>query len=125
MQANAINPAQITEIVNSRNAHEMLNTEIETSEVLDAEGLSIEVLPIDISELKQVRHIRVAPNSSIPEHAHEGPVFRFITKGTAVVNGITYEEGEWMIIPPNTRYKIETSTGYEALWICLICKIVL
>ena len=71
MQVNAINPAQITEIVNSRNAHEMLNTEIETSEVLDAEGLSIEVLPIDISALKQVRHIRVEPNSSIPEHAHD------------------------------------------------------
>lgn len=119
----AINPTQITEIANNRNAQSMLNTEVETSETLSAQGLSIDILPIDISELKQIRHIKVEPNSSIPEHAHEGPVFRFITKGSAVVNGETYEEGDWMIIPPGKKYNIKTSTGYEALWICLICGI--
>ena len=122
-QIKAINPTQITEIANNHNAQAMLNTEIETSERLSAQGLSIDILPIDISELKQIRHIKVEPNSSIPEHAHEGPVFRFITKGSAVVNGVTYEEGDWMIIPSNTKYKIESSTGYEALWICLVCSI--
>ena len=122
-QTKAVNPTQITEIVNKHNAQSMLNTEIDTSQTLTARGLSIDILPIDISELRQIRHIRVEPNSSIPEHAHEGPVFRFITKGSAVVNGITYEEGDWMIIPAKTKYNIETSTGYEALWVCGICSI--
>ena len=122
-QTKAVNPTQITEIVNNRNVQSMLNTEIETSQTLDAQGLSIDILPIDISELKQIRHIKVEPNSSIPEHAHEGPVVRFITKGSAMVNGIAYEEGDWMIIPAETKYKIETSTGYEALWLCLICRV--
>ena len=119
----AIDPTQVTEIVNNRNAESMLNTEIETSKSLEALGLSINILPIDISELKQIRHIKVEPNSSVPEHAHEGPVVRFITKGSAMVNGITYEEGDWMIIPGETKYQIETSTGYEALWLCIICGI--
>lgn len=119
----AINPSQITEIANKHNAQTMLNTEIETSETLSARGLSIDILPIDISELKQIRHIKVEPHSSIPEHAHEGPIFRFITKGSAVVNGITYDEGDWMVIPPKTRYNIESSTGYEALWICITCRL--
>ena len=122
-QTKAINPTQITEIGNNHNVQAMLNTEIETSETLSAQGLSIDILPIDISEFKQIRHIKVEPNSSIHEHAHEGPVCRFITKGSAVVNGVTYKEGDWMVIPSKTKYKIESSTGYEALWICVICGI--
>ena len=122
-QTKAIDPTKITKIVNKENFQPMLNSEIETSETLAAQGLAIDILPIDISDLKQIRHIKVEPKSSIPEHAHVGPVLRIITRGSAVVNGVTYEEGDWMIIPPKTKYHIESSTGYEALWVCGICGI--
>ena len=122
-QTKSIDPTQITEIANKENFQPMLNSEIETSETLSAQGLAIDTLPIDISDLKQIRHIKVEPNSSIPEHAHVGPVLRIITKDSALVNGVTYEEGDWMTIPPDTKYHIESSTGYEALWVCGICGI--
>ena len=118
-----IDPTQITEIINKENFQPMLNSEIETSETLSTRGLAIDILPIDISDLKQIRYIKVEPNSSIPEHAHLGPVLRIITKGSAVVNGTTYKERDWMIIPPEKKYHIESSTGYEALWVCGICQI--
>ena len=118
-----INPAKITEIANNRNADSMLNAQSEVSEPMSLVGLSIDVLPIDLSEFTQVRHIKVKPNTTIPQHAHEGPVFRYIMKGSAVVNGETYKEGDWMIIPSGKEYLIETNAGYEALWICVICSL--
>ena len=116
-----VDPSIITEIANKSNFNNNLNSEIEVSDTLFAQGLSIDILPVNVSDLQQVRHIKVQPNTSIPEHSHEGPIFRFITKGTAVVNGVTYSEGDWMLIPPKTKYKIESVDGYEALWLCLIC----
>ena len=99
----AIDPARVDVIVNKNNAKRFLNAEIATSDPLEAPGLSVDILPIDLSELRQVRHIKVEPGSFIPEHAHEGPVFRFITKGSAVVNDETYDEGDWMIIPAGKK----------------------
>jgi len=119
----AVNVMNVAKIVNNRNYAEALDTEIEISEPLSAEGLSISVLPVDISAFRQIRYVKVEPGTSIPEHAHEEAVFRFITQGSAVVNGETYSEGDWMIIPAKTKYKVNTETGYSAFWICLICKI--
>lgn len=116
-----VDPTTITDIVNKNNFRDNLTTEIETSEPLIAEGLSIGVLPIDISEMKQMRHVVVEPNSDIPEHAHEGPAVRLITSGSAIVNGETYEEGDWMSIPARKNYKITSKTGYKAWCIYIVC----
>ena len=119
----AVNAMNVIKIVNNRNYAEFLDTEIEVSDPLSVEGLSISVLPVDISAFRQIRYVKVEPRTSIPEHAHEEAVFRLITQGSAVVNGETYSEGDWMIIPAKTKYAIDTETGYCACWVCLICSI--
>src|SRR6266478_3953472 len=59
--------------------------------------------------------VKVPPKKRVRRHSHDEDVFRFVVKGSLVINGdIRVKEGMWFVIRANTRYEIETETGYTA-----------
>jgi hypothetical protein len=59
--------------------------------------------------------VKVPAKKHVRAHSHEEDVFRFVVKGSLVINGnIKVKEGMWFVIRANTPYEIETETGYTA-----------
>jgi hypothetical protein len=57
--------------------------------------------------------VKVPEKKHVRAHSHEEDIFRFVVKGSLVINGdIKVEEGMWFVIRANTAYEIETETGY-------------
>lgn len=55
---------------------------------------------------------------SVPSHSHKADLFRVITSGTAIYNGIRLSAGDWMYVPAGETYSLEASsnpgyTGYH------------
>lgn len=53
--------------------------------------------------------------ATIPQHSHNADLFRVITSGTAIYNGIYLSAGDWMFVPANQAYELEASSnpGYS------------
>ena len=51
----------------------------------------------------------------VPWHEHTEPVLRYILEGSLELNGVTYETGDWVIVPANFSYTIQTKSGYRIL----------
>lgn len=116
-----VDPFKVNEIIDKHNFSSFLNTEMDVTAPQNFDGVDRDVIPVDMGGLRESRFTTVAPNTTIPAHAHENPIFRLITDGEAIVNGKSYTKGDWMIIPPGTEYEIKTTTGYSADWRCTIC----
>lgn len=122
MQEKVFDLWKIGKIVNSKTSAELRNSTMEVSGEATEAGITRDLLPIDVNGLREVRFTKVSAGTSVSPHFHEGPIFRFITKGSATVNGEVYNTGDWMAIPPGLEYSISTDSGYEALWICVKCQ---
>ena len=48
---------------------------------------------------------------SVPSHSHNADLFRVITSGTAIYNGISLSAGDWMFVPANEAYSLEASSN--------------
>lgn len=110
-------PFMVDVVVNKDNYQSHLNSKIFSSKI-EFDGVSNTTIPVDLSGLKHLRSICVAPGTSVATHAHNGPVVRVITHGDATVNGVLYGPGDWMIIPSKFPYNISTKSGYQALGFC-------
>jgi hypothetical protein len=110
-----INPLTLTDIVSSKNflggdwwrkvKHRLFNEpEVKKWFIpVDCSYWNIDVITI------------VEPLTVIPEHEHDEPVMRYVLEGTLELNGVTYGVGDWVIVPTNFRYKIQTRDGYKIL----------
>ncbi len=57
--------------------------------------------------------VKVPPKKRVRRHSHDEDVFRFVVKGSLIINGdIRVREGMWFVVRANTPYEIETETGY-------------
>jgi len=112
-----VSPFMVDAIVHKGNFKKHINSKIVSSKI-EFEDVTNTSIPIDLSGFKHIRHITVSPGTDVPPHAHNSPVVRVITYGDATVNGVTYQAGDWMIIPAKLRYSISTKGGYKALGIC-------
>lgn len=57
--------------------------------------------------------VKVPANTCVARHSHDEDVFRFVVKGSLVINGdIKVREGTWFVIRANTPYEIKSKTGY-------------
>lgn len=72
-------------------------------------------LPVDFSYWKIQIISVIEPLTIIPEHEHDEPVFRFILEGSLELNGVFYERYDWIIVPANFRYAIQTREGYKII----------
>lgn len=57
----------------------------------------------------------VPPNTSIPIHFHDEPVFRYVVKGDLEINGIKIQPETWFVVQKGVKYQIKTESGYTAL----------
>ncbi|MBU3005745.1 cupin domain-containing protein [Paraglaciecola arctica] len=57
----------------------------------------------------------VDPGTIIPKHKHDEPVLRYVMDGEMELNGVTYVPGDWVIVPANVPYQIQTRLGYRIL----------
>jgi hypothetical protein len=112
-----VSPFLVKDIVNKSNYTDHLNSKL-VLETVEFPSVSSQTIPVDLSGMKILRSIDVAPGTSVPPHAHAGPTFRFILSGDATVEGVRYEAGDWMIIPAKKAYSIDTENGYRALGFC-------
>ena len=112
-----INPSNTdlrNEVINKRNYSEFLEElKIEVSES-PFTGVETDIIPVDLEQFRIQRVHKVDAGTTIEEHSHDSVMLRTITQGSATVNGERYEEGDWMLIPANTKYSIETKAGYVA-----------
>jgi hypothetical protein len=59
--------------------------------------------------------VKVPAKKHVRRHSHDEDVFRFVAKGSLIINGdIKVKEGTWFVVRANTPYEIETETGYTA-----------
>jgi hypothetical protein len=110
-----INPLVLTEIVSSRTflggqwlaqtKHKLFN-EPEVKKWF---------LPVDCSYWNLQVFTSVEARTVIPEHQHDEPVLRHILSGSMELNDEHLEAGDWVIVPANFRYRIQTRDGYSIL----------
>jgi hypothetical protein len=71
--------------------------------------------------------VTVPPGTHVSTHSHEEDIFRFVVKGSLLLNGsISIDEGTWFVVRANTPYKIDTEIGYKTIviynHICMSAK---
>ncbi len=122
MNEPVIDPWTITEIINNKSADSFKASVMSVSEPSTVDGVTRDLIPVNISGLREVRYTEVKAGSKVAPHSHHGPVFRIITEGEAIINGTKYGPGDWMVIPPGLEYEASTDSGYRALWLCITCE---
>ncbi len=60
--------------------------------------------------------VTVPPNTHVASHSQDEDIFRFVVKGSLVVNDtIKIDEGMWFVVRANIPYKIDTGSGYKTV----------
>ena len=72
-------------------------------------------IPIDCSYWNIQIVTIVDPLTIIPPHQHTEPVLRHVLQGSFELNGVEYSEGDWVVVPANFVYSIQTRSGYRIL----------
>jgi len=99
----------------------ILSTDIHIPSLKGGDDRSIEMVPIawPLYERDEPMSyvVTVPPNKSVPLHSHDEDVFRYIVKGSLVLNGsIQIDEGMWFVVKANTPYETYTEGGYKAFF---------
>jgi hypothetical protein len=99
----------------------ILSTDIQIPILRSGDDRSIEKVPIawPLFEHSEAMwySVTVPPGKSVPLHSHEEDIFRYVVKGSLVLNGtIQINEGMWFVVKANTPYEIFTEGGFEALF---------
>ena len=117
-----VDPFNISEIVDKDNFQKHLSISRDICDPTKAfRKITEETIPVDFSKLLDARIMHGAPDTNVPKHAHEGPVFRIIMSGEVFVNDKLYKPTDWMIIPTRYAYDLQSRGGYIALWVCVNC----
>ena len=110
-----INPLTITDVVSSKNFLGGNWLDQTKHKLFNEPEVKKWFIPIDCSHWNIEVITVVEPLTVVPEHEHDEPVLRHILKGSLELNGVLYEEGDWVVVPANFRYGIQTREGYKIL----------
>jgi hypothetical protein len=117
-----VDPYGIKDIVNKHNLSNQVVHDMYVDDIFPViSGVLSDIIPVDLDRLRELRLVSVAPNTTVPSHAHRSPVVRLIIDGSVSIDGIEYVKGDWMIIPENHAYSLSTKSGYSACWVCVRC----
>lgn len=73
------------------------------------------VIPVDFRDFCMLVVTEVAPHSSVKKHSHAEGIVRFVISGSFNLNGVKYDEGDWVLVPESVPYEITTETGYVVI----------
>jgi quercetin dioxygenase-like cupin family protein len=98
----------------------ILSTDVHIPTLKGGDDKSIEMVPIAWPLYKNTESmfyvVTVPPKKHTARHSHEEDIFRFVVKGSLVLNGsIQIKEGMWFVIKANTPYEIDTESGYKTI----------
>lgn len=79
------------------------------------QGAHLESIPIDFSWSSRLYVISIGPNISVPRHAHDAPIFKYVIQGRFTLNGTRFGAGDWVFIRAGAEYEIVTDKGYTIL----------
>lgn len=79
------------------------------------DGVEKSVIPVDLEGVRIFVLTTVGPGTQVAEHSHDEAIVRYVIRGSMTVNGTTYREGEWVLVPANHSYAIGTEEGYLTL----------
>lgn len=117
-----IDPFKVSEIVNKTNFETVAaKLDMEVGDKMNVSSLSIDVIPVSLQGLQELRFTTAAPGTKVPSHSHTGPLVRVVTEGELTLEDQTYGRGDWMVIPANHAYSIDSPSGYAAMWVCIAC----
>jgi hypothetical protein len=86
--------------------------------LIDGDDESIKKEPIlwRLYEHNMFYTVSVPAGTVVKEHSHDENLFRFIVKGSLILNKEhKIEAGTWFVIKANTPYEITTDEGYMSL----------
>ena len=112
----------IDRIIDKESCQDCLTTDV--GELFDSSeplGVIHDDIPVNLTGLGHVRLTEVKPNTKVETHSHPSPTFRFVMDGDLTIEGKTYTKGDWLAIPTNYEYSVETKNGYASWWICGVC----
>jgi hypothetical protein len=107
--------ARIEKVLDQMDKPIVLSTDVNIPPLWDGKDKKIKKIPIawPLYEHSMFYLVTVPGNNTIPKHKHGENIFRFVVKGSLVINDdIKVTEGMWFVIKANTLYKIDTETGY-------------
>jgi len=105
-------PAKVTELISSKTINNW--AKIHPLTVIP-NRIDKSLIPIDFKRFRLMSVTTVSAGVTVVPHSHNEPVFRFILSGSLVLNGVRYETGDWMLIPKDMVYELNTEEGYTAL----------
>ncbi|WP_458655467.1 cupin domain-containing protein [Enterobacter ludwigii] len=105
-------PKKVTEIISSKSITNWAKLHPLT---VIPNRIDKSLIPIDFKMFRLLSVTSVAPGVKVVPHSHDEPVFRFFLKGSVLLNGVKYEEGDWILIPEGVEYELTTEDGYTAL----------
>ena len=74
--------------------------------------ISKSVIPIDFRDYRMMVVTNVSAGQIVDTHRHEESVFRYVVSGEMILNGTSYSSSDWVLVPANTPYRIESPLGY-------------
>ena len=98
----------------------VLSTDVQIPKLRGGEDGTTEMVPIawPLYENRESMSymVTVPPSTHVSTHSHEEDIFRFVVKGSLLLNGsIDIQEGTWFVIRAHTPYKIDTESGYKTI----------
>lgn len=109
-----IDPTQIKEIVDSRNFRDGEWSRL-TYLTDSPDGSHKRVVPVDTGFYHLFVITNVAPGKIVDTHQHDEAILRYVVSGSFTINGEKYSAGEWVVVPANYPYRIETKDGYTVV----------
>ena len=96
----------------------ILSRETKIAFLKDGDDESITKVPIawPLYQYNMFYVVNVPPKKHVAKHSHDEDIFRFVVKGSMLINDIVkVSEGEWFVIRSGTPYEIQTETGYTTI----------
>ncbi|TLX12263.1 cupin domain-containing protein [Rhizobium sp. MHM7A] len=110
-----IDPTKITEIVSSQDFLGGDWLKKTKHKLFNEPQLKKYFIPVDFRYYGLELISIIDPGTIIPRHAHTEPVYRYVLDGSFKLNGREFERDDWLIVPANYEYEIETRSGYRVL----------
>lgn len=73
------------------------------------------VIPVDITDANFLVLTEVSAGTTVKPHSHDEAQLRYIIKGSLTLNDKKYAAGDWVFVPTDVTYSIQTDEGYTAL----------
>ncbi|MDB5530743.1 MAG: hypothetical protein JWR51_3846 [Devosia sp.] len=109
-----IDPTTIRELISST-TYLAPNLEKKTSHRGSTEKIKKSYIPIDFTIWDQCLVTSVEKQTHIQSHSHDEPLFRYVLEGSFRINGILHKAGDWVLLPQNFVYEIDTEDGYKTI----------